>query len=313
MIEYLKLTNKGIVPIEKIEKNCWINLYKPTTEEIDFLTKLLKIKKEDEDKFKEDINSLQDSEEIPILEKWDAQKIFIITRTAQKKINNSEEYYTNPLGLFITKNYIITIGFIKNDIIDQIKTKKVNYKYHSFVLKLLLFSSRVFLNYLKNIEKIISSLEYKLEYSPKNKDMKKLLNMEKSLVYFNTSLKGNQILYNRIYKVPKLVSTEKDYDIIDDIFDENKQAIAMTLIYKNIIKNILDVYSSVISNNLNKVVKILTSITIIIAIPTLVASIYGMNVSLPFQNSIYAFEIVMLISLIFTILILVILWEKKWL
>jgi len=312
MIEFYKPNQNELIILKKSEPNCWINAYNPNSEEIEYLSNLLKIKNNDKKQFIEDLLSLQDQEEIPMLDKLN-DRIFIITRTIQKKEGHPSSYYTTPLGILLTKEYVITIGFIKNTIIKKIKEKNMKFTPIYFTLKLFLLSSRIYLTYLKEIDKQINSIEQKLEVSPKNKDIKKLLHLEKSLVFINTSLKGNQILFERMYKNKQFNNIEKNIDILDDIIDENKQGIEMAQIYTNIIKNNLDVNASVISNNLNKVVKILTSITIIIAIPTLVASIYGMNVNLPFQQASNAFEITMVISLFFTVLVLWFLWKNKWL
>ena len=314
MIEYLKPNLKGIIELKKPTKDCWINVYNPDEEELNYLVKLLKVKENEISDFKNDINSLQDLEEIPILEKW-GTKYFMITRTAQKGKgiqDKSLEYHTTPIGILITNDYVITIGFIKSGIIKQFKERNIKFNRISFVLKLLLQSSRNYLTYLKEMDRKILTIEHRLEESPRNTEIMKLLNLEKSLVFFNTSLKGNQILYERIAKLKSFSKSEAYEDLIEDMLDENKQGIEMAQVYSNIIKSTLDVYSSIISNNLNKVMKVLTSITIIIAIPTLIASIYGMNVILPFQQSLYAFEITMFISLVFTILLVIILWKKKW-
>ncbi|MDD3178702.1 MAG: magnesium transporter CorA family protein, partial [Candidatus ainarchaeum sp.] len=309
---YYDLEKKEIKKIETPKNNIWIHLYKPTDEEIINISKILKIKSDDLEDFKENIKSLEDTEEIPLLEKWDS-RYFIITRTPQKGTYHAVDYYTHPLGIIIYKEYIITITYYKNETIQSIKTKKCGHSHINFILKLLLLSSRKYLYYLKEIDRKIKTVEHNLENKQTNKYILELLNLEKSLVFFSAALNNNQILYERIYKVERFNLKEEHTEIIEDIIDENRQAIQMTQIYTTIIKDTLDVYGSVISNNLNTVMKILTSITIIIAIPTLIASIYGMNVILPFQGSNFAFEIIMIMCLFFTFLILTILWKKKWL
>lgn len=311
MIEYLDINNKQITKIDKPKKNTWINLYKPTDDEILEVSKFLKIKKDDLEDFKENINSLQDTEEIPLLEKWDS-RYFIITRTPQKGTYHSVDYYTHPLGIIINDNYIITISYYKNETINTIKTRKCESDHIEFILRLLLLSSRKYLAYLKEIDRKIKTVEHILESKQNNESILELLNLEKSLVFFSAALRNNQVLYERIYKVSKFNQHTDNRELVEDILDENKQAIQMAQTYTTIIKDTLDVYGSIISNNLNKVMKILTSITIIIAIPTLIASIYGMNVGLPFQGSGFAFEIIMIMCLLFTFLILFVLWKKRW-
>jgi len=313
MIEYIISKNNKLQKVSKVTKNCWINLNKPTLDDINKISKLLNIKKNDFTEFKENIESLKDLEEIPFLEKQD-DKYFIITRIPQKKENGKIVYSTTPLGIFINKNYVITINYANNDIINTFIQKNIKFDNNfAFIYRLLLLSSRKYLTYLKEIDKKIKSIEENINKMHKNEQIIFLLALEKSLVFFSTSLKGNEILFNRFYKLNYFTKNEDNKDILEDVIDENKQAIQMTVIYASIIKNTLNVYSSIISNNINQIMKVLTSITIIIAIPTLVASIYGMNVELPFQHSVHAFNITMLISLLFTLIVSIIIWKKKWL
>jgi magnesium transporter len=310
MIEILEPTKKELKVLANFKECSWINIENPTEKEIKSISNLLKVKSEDYSDFREDVLSLEDMEEIPMIDKLD-DITFIITRTPQKRKSNNIKYYTVPLGILITKKYIITISFVRNQIVEELKTKcTFNFKIILLTLKLMLISSRVYLRYLKEIDKKINSIETKLEKAQKNKEIMQLLDLKKSLVYFNTSLKNDEILIERMSKTKLFTATEDYKDLIEDVIDENKQAIEMTSIYSNIIKDTLDVFSSIISNNLNAVMKFLTSVTIIIALPTLIASIYGMNVTLPFQNHIFAFSIVILISVTFSLIGVLIL--KKW-
>ena len=166
----------------------------------------------------------------------------------------------------------------------------------------MLVSAKLYLTYLKEINKKIHDTQEDLEKSTKNREIINLLGLEKSLFYFSTSLKGNGVLIEKLYRNGIYAKSPENKEILEDAIDENKQAIEMTSIYSNILSGMMNAFGSVISNNLNMVIKFLTSITIILMIPTLIASIYGMNVGLPLQGEEGAFVIIMAISLLFSIL-----------
>jgi magnesium transporter len=316
MIEILKFSEHGLQKHERPTKDAWINVVNPDAYEIKYLAEICKIKEVEYQEFKDDINSLQDMEEIPFMEKY-RQEYFIITRTPHKlksedpesKYKSAVEYITIPLGIMINKDYIITISFRDNENIDTLKNKKFKHEKALVLLKLLLVSSKTYIKYLKEIDAKIKTIEEKFESVQRNKEISDLLDLKKSLVYFNTSLKSDQILLEKIARNKDFVNSEDDKDVIDDVIDENRQAIVVTAIYKTIIADATDLFNSVTSNNLNKTLKLLTSITIVIAIPTLVASIYGMNVSLPFDHNKFAFIIVMGIIAILSTLGVIILWK----
>lgn len=317
MIEILKFSEHGIQHLNKPSKNIWINAVNPDSYEIKYLAKICKIKEVDYQEFKDDINSLQDMEEIPFMEKY-RQEYFIITRTPHKlkstdpesKFKSAIEYITLPLGVMITKDYIITISFRENEIIDFLKSKKFKHEKSLVLLNLLLISSKTYIRYLKEIDKKIKVIEEKFESVQRNKEISDLLDLKKSLVYFNTSLKADQILIEKIARNKDFVNSEDDKDLIDDVIDENKQAIITTAIYKNIITDTTDLFNSLTNNNLSKIMKLLTSITIVIAIPTMVAGIYGMNVPLPFDKRPHAFLVVMGIIGLFSLIGVLMLWKN---
>lgn len=316
MIEILKFTENGIQRLEKPTKDAWINVVNPDAYEIKYLADIYNIKEVDYQEFKDDINSLQDMEEIPYMEKY-KREYFIITRTPHKlistdpesKYRSAVEYITIPLGIMINKDYIITISFRENENLEILKTKKFKHEKSMVLLKLLLVSSKTYIKYLKEIDAKIKAIEEKFEIVQRNKEISDLLDLKKSLVYFNTSSKSDQILLEKIARNKDFIKTEDDKDIIEDVIDENKQAIVVTEIYNNIIEDATDRFNSVISNNLNKTVKLLTSITVVITIPTVISSIYGMNVSLPLEHHKYAFIIIMIITILLSTLCILILWK----
>src|SRR3989344_3800689 len=302
MIEKFKVSKEGINEAESEDKADWINLVEPTAAEISELNTKFNISQFP-------INSLKDIEEIPLIEHYDST-ILIISRIATKYVGELD-FSTVPLGIFIANKKIFTICFFKNDLLNLMKEQKFKFTTSDFLLKLLLKSSRLYLSYLKVINAEMYKTEKSLEKSQKNEEIIKLLDIEKSLVYFTTSLKADQLLLEKISRMEKIIKTKKETELITDVIDENRQAIETTSIYSDILSSTMDAFASVIANNLNIVIKMLASITIIIALPTLIASIYGMNVELPFQHSVFAFWIVMLMSSILAVSGVIIFWRYK--
>lgn len=305
MIEIFKSSKGELIPTKKPGKGCWINLICPTEEELSKVNQIVNIPQEI-------ISSLKDVDEMPDMEK-DDNLFFIVTRTPRKNSNNAElEYSTIPLGIIILDNYLITLCFNENNVITQLKTQKVyTEKKIQTTLKILLTSAKTYLKYLNTINKKIHIIQDNLKKSMKNEEIFDLLNIEKSLVYFSTSLKSNQFLIEKLTKTSMFTQFEPDKELLEDTTEENKQAIEMANIYSNILRGMTDTSASLISNNLNTVMKLLTSITLILMLPTLIASIYGMNIDLPFQKSPYAFLITMGVSVALSIIGVIILWKNK--
>jgi len=154
-------------------------------------------------------------------------------------------------------------------------------------------------------------VEQDLHESISNEALMRLLNIEKSLVYFTTSLKANDILIGRLEHTRQLDIPDKDLDILEDVAVEYRQALEMATIHSNILTGTLDTFASIISNNLNNVMKYLTSITLVLMLPTLVASIYGMNIELPLQHSPYAFIMLMGFSIVISIAVALVMVRRR--
>jgi magnesium transporter len=313
MIEYFKPTLTGLKTFKKVQSESWIHLSNPTEADIEKLSKILKIKKKDFEDLKQDILSLSDEEEIPLFDLKNDGLIFIIIKTPEETHYKADkEYDTVPLGIILTKEIVVTISFKKNNnTILRMKEKKYDFNTVYFTLRLMLTSTKSYLYFLKLINKKLKRIEDVLERHPTNKEMSHLLDVQKSLVYFNTSLTNNYILFEKVSRSSIFLQTTENEDLIADLLDETKQAIQTNNIYSDNLKHTLNVVSSLISNNLNRIVKFLTSMSIIIAIPTLVASLYGMNVILPFQDNPSAFLFILLISFIVSMGIGLFLWHKK--
>ena len=283
MLEYYKTYGTVTKKIETPELGCWINVIAPSEEEKNFLTEKIGI-------LPEFIKSSLDPEEsshIDYDEDYNQRLVIIDYPSADENAEgydkNMLQYTTLPLGIIITKGYIVTISLYENLNIDDMaqgKVKGINTNLKTrFLLLLLLRISQRYLIYLRQIDRISSRTEQSLHKSMQNKELIQMLGLEKSLVYFSTSLKTDEITLNKIMRGKIIKLYDEDQDLLEDVLIEIKQAIEMCNIYSNILSGTMDAFASVISNNLNIVMKVLTVITIVMAIPNIIFSFYGMNVT----------------------------------
>lgn len=305
MLTYYKNDN-GLVKVQKGEPHFWVYASNPSTEEKNYLLNEIKIP----EAFYNDIEDIDERPRIEIEDGW----YLIILRIPFKSDDAKLPFNTAPLGIIFKEGIFVSLCFNKveivGDFVSYTKRKGITVNGHfDLVLRLLLSSNIWFLKYLKQINQRIKLAENNLEQSIKNEDLQTLLQIEKCLVFFITSLKGNDILFHRIRNI-KNEKDNYDPDLIEDVEIELRQAQETTNIYSNILSGMMDAYASVISNNLNIIMKRLTSISIILMIPTLIASLYGMNVPNAFQNNHFGFWIVLFICFFFAILG-VLLFKKK--
>ena len=289
-----------------LKKGNWINMISPTEEGIQRVCAALQIK-QDFIRY-----SLDEEEKARIdTEDDDNTTLYIIDIPVIESDRTRRVYVTMPIGvIFVRDDYIITVSQKNNDIIKDIKTENViTYKKSRFLLQILYANSKKFLSLLYKINKELESTENKLKNSLQNEGLLKMLDLEKSLVYFTTSLKSNEVVMEKTTRGKIIKLYEEDEDLLEDAIIENKQAIEMAKIYSDILSGTMDTYASIISNNLNAVMKILTSVTFILAIPTLIASIWGMNVELPFQREPLGFLIITVFSIIMCIVATI--WLKR--
>lgn len=275
MIKFYKTFEQKITEINEPVAGCWISVVDPSPQEI----------KELIDDYGLDsgfVKSSLDDEETSRIEREDNQTLIIVdSPISEVDDDRNLLFYTIPIGIIITEQYVFTISVKNSRIIDEassgiIKNLTTNLKTR-FVLQILLRIITLFLIYLKQIDKISSRAEQELHDAMKNKLIMQLLELEKSLVYFSTSLKANEVTIEKIQRGRVLKLYDEDQDLLDDVLIEVKQAIDMSNIYSSILSRIMDAFSYVISNNLNFVMWRLAVITIIMAIPTIVYSFYGMN------------------------------------
>ncbi|MCX7921957.1 MAG: magnesium transporter CorA family protein [Clostridia bacterium] len=309
MLEIFKTVNEELSRLQHFEEGIWVNLTNPTEDEITKVSNGLKI----------DIEYLKaalDEEERARIEYENGQTLIIVDIPIIEKEGNSNVYTTIPLGIIIIKDGIVTVCLKENTLIKDFINKRIKsfYTYYKnrFILQLLYKNASQYLQYLRHIDKISNRIEQDLHKSMKNKELIQLLKLEKSLVYFSTSLKSNELVLEKMLKLEYIKKYPDDTDLLEDVIIENKQAIEMANIYSSILSGTMDAFASVISNNVNIVMKFLTSVTIVMAIPTMVASFYGMNVKeIPFAHHPHAFFIVIMISLTLAALSVYFLAKKK--
>lgn len=310
MLEYYMTTaSNQLKKTDDLTKGCWVNMVEPTDAEILLVAQKLKIPI---DYFKDAL----DDEERSRIERED-NNLFIIVDFPY--ITHDEVgfpiYETIPIGIIMVEDAFITVSLQETPILEDFKNNKVKgfftYKKTRFALQILFAISTYYLRYLKQINRKTNEVEREIHQSMKNKELYTFLALEKSLVYFTTSLKANKVVLEKMLRLNLLKMYEEDKELLEDVIIENQQAIEMAETYSSILSGMTETFASVISNNLNIVMKFLTSFTIILALPTMVASFYGMNVGLPFQDKPYAFIIIMLIAIFLSSLVTFIFWKKK--
>ncbi|MCD6311767.1 MAG: magnesium transporter CorA family protein [Elusimicrobia bacterium] len=312
MIEIFKIKENGFDRLSEYEKDSWINVAAPDEGEIKTLVSKFDIPED----FLTDSLDANERARIEI----EAGCMIIILRVP---FLNDEDanipFSTLPLGIILPKegNHIITICCRNNKVLTDFITGKVRNLHLKnrvdFILKIFLRTTLLYLFDLQEINKLTTDIEEELHESIKNRELIELLNLEKSLVYFTTSLKSNDLMMMKLQKVKTVSLSEDERDTLEDIVIDNRQAIEMANIYSNILSGMMDAFASVISNNLNIVMKFLTSISIILMIPTLIASLYGMNVKLPFQAYPHAFILTIILSLALCIGGVSFFIKRKWL
>lgn len=276
--------------VDNLEAGCWINIVAPTDQELLLVSKKTGVPLEF-------LRAPLDDEEASRLDIEDGNVLVIVDIPFTEMEDNSLTYDTYPLAIIHTEKEIITVCLKNSKILTDFVDGKVRsfftYKRSRFILQVLYRIATYYLLYLRQIDKKSVMVEKRLHKSMRNKELIQLLSLEKSLVYFSTSLKSNEITLEKMLKLEFITKYEEDKDVLEDVIIENKQAIEMANIYSNILSGTMDAFASVISNNLNIVMKLLASVTIVMAIPNMVSGMFGMNVNVPFANTAYGFWIIL--------------------
>ena len=293
MIQLFQTQQSKLQEVELLHEGDWVNVVDPTYEErtwleqncpfvLDYLTDSL------------------DSDELARVEKEDDYLLVVIRLPHFRGVEHDTPFNTLPLLVFLTEQHFITLCKEENVIIQEFIRERVRgfntAKRNRFLLQLMLKTAGKFLVHLRNINKIVEQLEDELENSLRNREIMELLRYEKALIYYTTALQSNGAMMERLRRLRIFSAFEEDEDLLEDVLIENQQAIEMTGVSVRVLGQMMEAYSSIINNNMNNVMKTLTLVTIGLAIPTLFASLYGMNVRLPMQNSSLAFGMVILSS-----------------
>lgn len=299
--------------VTEYKRGNWINMIAPSDEEIQTVCENLKIQEDF-------IRYALDPEERARIdyEEDDGTTLILADVPVIESDEDQKEYSTIPVGFIIVRDeYFITVSLMENEVIRRmnpiINKSVATYKKSRLVLQCLYVNAEIYLNLLKTINRETEIAEKELRETRKNKSLLRLLSLEKSLVYFTTSLKANEVVMERMNRGKVIKLYEEDEDLLEDVLIENKQAMEMSKIYSDILSGVMDAYSSIISNNLNGVMKILTAITIIISVPTMISSFWGMNVRVPMQDNPLGFAIIIVASVLIGIIVTLVLKKKNYL
>jgi len=311
MIQIYKSLSENDGALKKItslEPGCWVNIIAPSQEELLLISKKTGVPLEF-------LRAPLDDEETSRIEIEGDFILIIVDIPFTEMEDNSLTYDTYPLAIIHTKNELITVCLKNSKVLTDFSSNKVrnfySFKKSRFILQILNRVSTYYLLYLRQIDKKSIMIEKRLHKSMKNRELVQLHSLSKSLVYFSTSLKSNEITLEKMLKLDVIQRYEEDKDVLEDVIIENKQAIEMTDIYSNILGSTMDFFASVISNNLNIVMKVLASVTILMSTLTVISGIYGMNFDyLPLLHHPYGFHIIMTLSVILCGLIALILYKK---
>ena len=310
VVRIYKTIDGAIHQIQEPEEGCWIALTNPTATEIFEFSEKFDIEVDD-------LRSPLDEEERSRIEVEDNYTLILVDVPMIEERNDKDWYGTIPLGIIVTGSMIFTICLEDTPVLTRFMEGRVRsfftYMKTRFIFQILYRNASMYLRYLRIIDKKSEQVEEKLHLSTRNEELIELLELQKSLTYFITSLRSNEVVLEKLLKIDSIKKYPEDTDLLEDIITENKQAIEMAHVYTGILNSMMDTFSSVISNNVNGVMKFLTTITIVMAIPTMVFSAYGMNLNLsgiPFSVSHDGFLIVILISLALSLVVALICSKK---
>jgi magnesium transporter len=305
---YRKKADTTLETCAEPTEGCWISVVDPTPEEITRLHAL---------GIPQDyITYALDVDERPRTEKENGD-VFVLLRIPHFQGKTVDIPYTTiPLGIILSHEYIVTVCRFENDVIQDFINGRVKNlstgKRNRFVLRILLGTANRYLIHLREITKTVEMLEDELQQSTRNREVLELLKYQKSLTYFTTALKSNELMLERLQRSQLFKTYPDDIDLLEDVITENQQAIEMTNIQTNILNGLMDAFASIISNNLNSIMKFLASITIVISLPTMVASFFGMNVNVPLGQHPIGFLFILGLSIVMSSIAALIFYKRDW-
>jgi len=300
LIQYFRNIDSHTVKINKPENGAWVNVLPPLKqEEFHELSEALEIP----------LDFLTDSLDIDERSRFEIEdnvKLIVIkTPTENNSFNESDAFYiTIPICIILTHQQIVTVNSFENAAIKKFLNTFQNRQPDNRKMMVLKIFEKIvanFLEYLKEINQRRNLLEQKLYASNRNEELLELVRIQKSLVYFVTTLRSNEILMMKIERTNMLGLNEEEREFFNDLIVDNSQALEMANIYTNILSSTLDAFASIISNNLNNVMKRLTIVTIVLTVPVLISSVFGMNIPNPFQNNAHSFYYVVVVSILLSV------------
>ena len=311
MVKYYRTDDRRIHEEETIDNGVWIHMVDPSVEESQRIADILDVDVAD-------IRAALDEEESSRIELEDGYTLILIDVPSTEIRHKKVMYTTIPLGIILTQDVIVTVctedlpvlqAFINNRVKEFSTKKKLR-----FVYQILYRTSVVYQGNLRTIDKKRTEIEERIENDTREDDLIALHELESTLVYFATSLRANSVVLDRLTRYKRLEQYPEDKELLDDVIVENKQAIEMTVIYRDIINGTRELMSSVLDNRMNSVMKTLTSITLIMAVPTVISGIYGMNVNaegVPLANSPFGFAAICLLMVVVCVVMLTFLKKRK--
>jgi magnesium transporter len=309
MIDIFKTLEGSLQRMTEITEGCWISMTAPSA------TELMEIA----DSTGIDVDHLRaplDEEERARIEVEEKYTLIIVDVPSLEKRNDKDRYVTIPLGIIVATDYIVTVCLEDSAVLKCFADGRVRdfytYKKTRFILQILYRNASTFLQNLRTIDRKSEEIERKLHISTQNRELIELLELEKSLVYFTTSLRSNEVVFEKMLKLETIKHYPEDEDLLEDLIIENKQAIEMANIYSGILSGTMDAFASIISNNQNIVMKFLAAITIVLSIPTMIASFYGMNFThIPGMDNPLGFFVLVFLALVIAAIIVLIFRKKK--
>jgi magnesium transporter len=308
MITIYRGTGPDIEIVEQPSSGCWINVIDPLSEETARLAQTLSIP---QDFFTYPL----DMDERARIEKENGATLIVLRVPWFQGQASDVPYLTAPLGIVLGDSFIATVSKIETGVVQaligarELSTAKRN----RFLLRVLRITANLYLQDLRKIDSTVDVLEDRLQHSLRNRELRELLKYQKSLVYFTTALKSNELILRNLEKSQMFQKYPDDLDLLEDVLTEVQQAIEMTNISSNILSQMMDAFASIISNNVNSVMKFLASVTIILSLPTMIASFYGMNVPIHLSEQSWAFPLIVATSLLVCGIVGVLFWRKDWL
>jgi magnesium transporter len=310
MITIYRSRDGRLETVDKLVDGGWASLIDPTPDEIERIRVLVDVPEDF-------LTHALDRGEQARAEREDGATLIVLRVPYFQGEATDIPHITIPLGIVLTDRFVVTVCAHEVGVLRQLTSGSVRglstAKHNRFLLHTLHVTAQRYLNHLGEINRAVDALEDRLQASLRNRELLELLKRQKSLVYFTEALKSDEVMMERLQRSQQLQAYPDDLELLEDVLTEFRQAMEMTTISANILSNTMDAFASIISNNLNVVMKFLASVTIVLALPTLVASIFGMNVALPLQDHPAAFWLILGASMIVAVIVVVIFWRRDWL